>query len=341
MLVQQEIQSIKQLKYCADKQTQNIIYTLILLILSTIIAYGHKIPIIKSIIRFLRPFFGKSGIWLLLRKFRQIFLVVQAIIGIYSVFLIIGFNGFALDNLFATLYAFITTDFDIFLSTIRKIFEWFISKFEEHPADHVTPDLNKGSIVQCASEGTEATSAQRIVHKPEPVYPKKWGEPPIEHINIIHKVTEINNMDLSSIIKYALWYGGIVILTGGTLYVGYIVITDPTIIEYIMNLFKGRGGGSGGQPPVAGAIVGGNCLFYAWDYVKNYYLSNSNVDTTALNEIINNIEVTKTTKEENVLIPMTEIKSDLDRYFPESNDVTKAPEAISRTSSGSSTVKGK
>jgi hypothetical protein len=60
--------------------------TLWLYIITGVLGYAHKIPIIGKLITIAGLWYGKTTIWKILVKLRKIFIVLNAIIGVYMVF---------------------------------------------------------------------------------------------------------------------------------------------------------------------------------------------------------------------------------------------------------------
>jgi hypothetical protein len=61
-----------------------------------LLGYIHKIPFIGRILSLLGLYYKRSSIWLMLVKIRKIFVVFNALIGVYMVFKSVGFST---DNL--------------------------------------------------------------------------------------------------------------------------------------------------------------------------------------------------------------------------------------------------
>jgi hypothetical protein len=107
----------------------------ILFIITSLLSYGHKIPFISKIINLLSLWYGKTTWWKLLIKARKIFVICNAMIGVYTVLKISGFSS---DNLVSGVFLMGYTYYEMFMSSISRLFHW-LSKF----FDYVTPDVPK------------------------------------------------------------------------------------------------------------------------------------------------------------------------------------------------------
>ena len=96
-------------------------------LLSTIISYGHKIPMISRIITLLSLWYGRTTWWRLLVYSRKVFVVINALIGVITVFKITGFSS---DNLFAGFAGLGHTYIEIFSSFVTRLFNWFLELFD-------------------------------------------------------------------------------------------------------------------------------------------------------------------------------------------------------------------
>src|SRR5437868_12021919 len=65
----------------------------IMQLISGILVLGNKIPIIKKIVSLLIIYYGKTSIWKILLISRKIFIIINAIIGVFTVFKITGLGG--------------------------------------------------------------------------------------------------------------------------------------------------------------------------------------------------------------------------------------------------------
>ena len=73
--------------------------------LTTLVSWGHKIPVIGKIINLFSLGYGRTTWWHILARIRKVFVVFNAIIGVYIVYKIAGFTteGF-FTNLFFLLF---------------------------------------------------------------------------------------------------------------------------------------------------------------------------------------------------------------------------------------------
>jgi hypothetical protein len=95
-----------------------------LYLITGILAYAHKIPFIGRIFSALAAYYGRTTIWKLLTKFRKLFIIINAIIGVYMVFKTAGFST---DNLMIGWAALGETYLQSLASLTGKLFRWFIT----------------------------------------------------------------------------------------------------------------------------------------------------------------------------------------------------------------------
>src|SRR5258705_3171030 len=98
-----------------------------LYLITGILAYGSKIPIIRNIISLLGLYYGRTTIWKLLVTVRKIFIVINAIIGVYVVFKTVGFST---DNIAMGFIALGETYLQSLFSIINRMFHWFVELFD-------------------------------------------------------------------------------------------------------------------------------------------------------------------------------------------------------------------
>lgn len=193
-------------------------------IISTVLAYAHKIPYIKRIIGLLSLVYGRTTVWKILVKLRKAFIIFNAVIGMYVVF---KTTGFGVDTFWANFVGLGHSYIEIFINFTKRLFNWLLELmgYEMKPAK---PSIPKGGNLWFP-RGIEPGS-----YYPLPDTNKissDWLKSPI-NINVSSTPWY---KDLSTI----LWVGGI--LAGGVAIVGVTyfvikIIQDPSII-----LSLGRG----------------------------------------------------------------------------------------------------
>ena len=188
--------------------------------LTTIITYGHKIPFIAKIINLLSLWYGRTTWWKLLVILRKVFIVINAIIGVLSVFWI---SGFSTDNLIAGFYGIGYTYMEMLTSFSKRLFNWFFELFD----CKIVPKSPKPPVNY------------------NPLW-KWWG--PKENTWVSGDDTFKKIMDLSRGLDYSnsntksdvdstssgsipnwLWYAGISVLSAGVIYICYPIYTDTSL----------------------------------------------------------------------------------------------------------------
>ena len=200
-------------------------------LITAIISYGHKIPMVSKLINMLSLWYGRTTWWKMLASLRKVFIVINAIIGVFTVFWI---TGFSTDNLLAGFYGVGVTYVDMITSFTKRLFNWFFELF-----DH------------------------KIVPK-SPSYPsnynpswKWWG--PKENTwasgnNSFKKIIDLSRnpdyyavkIDTSSSwgIPNWLWYTGIFVVSVFGIYCVYSLCNDTTILQDLNPFkkdYKGKG----------------------------------------------------------------------------------------------------
>jgi hypothetical protein len=197
---------------------------LYLWLISGVLGYASKIPFIKQIIGFLSLWYGRTTWWNLLVKIRKLFIVFNALIGVFMVFKTIGFST---DNLFAGFSAMGHTYVEIFYNFTKRMFHWFVELFDHK----VVPNL--------PGEGPT----------PPKTYPwsngKLWGSTPpatdvLSNFSLreLYKTPSINvSIDTTPWYKdfYSWLKIGGIICSIGAIYFGYKFIFDPLFIENMNN----------------------------------------------------------------------------------------------------------
>jgi hypothetical protein len=97
---------------------------LVLLIITGILGYAHKIPVVSKFLKLLSLWYGRTTWWKLLVYSRKLFVVSNAIIGVYT---ILSITGFSFDNIVTGIYVLGHTYLDNFISMTHKLFNWFLN----------------------------------------------------------------------------------------------------------------------------------------------------------------------------------------------------------------------
>src|ERR1700728_4208148 len=92
-----------------------------------ILGYASKIPIVKKLIGLLSLWYGKTTIWKILIKLRKMFVVFNALIGMMVVF---KTTGFGVDTFWAHFSAMGTEYAIIFKNFVSRLFNWLLGLFD-------------------------------------------------------------------------------------------------------------------------------------------------------------------------------------------------------------------
>jgi hypothetical protein len=91
----------------------------LLYILTGVLSYAHKIPFIGRIITIASLYYGRTTIWKILLKLRKLFVLFNAIIGVYIVF---KTTGFGYDTFLANFVGIGNTYLEIFVNFTKRLF---------------------------------------------------------------------------------------------------------------------------------------------------------------------------------------------------------------------------
>lgn len=206
-------------------------------LLGTLLTYGHKLPIIGKIIRRISIIYARTTIWKLLVKLRKAFIVMNAIIGIYLLIHITGFNQ---DNIIGGIsgigYAYI----DMITSFFKKLFTWIFDLFDTKIVPKPPADINNGWKWWGPKENTWAASPMND---------------PFKAMLDLSKSQEIYKTPYSSgsdwHIPNWLWYTGVALLSLGVLYVGCKLLLEYSP-WFAPTIDKGKGPVLPGNTPDPG-----------------------------------------------------------------------------------------
>jgi len=214
----------------------------LLWIVSTVLAYAHKIPYIKNVIGLLSLYYGRTTIWKVLVKIRKLFIFFNAAIGVYMVF---KTTGFGYDTFLSNFCALGNTYLEIFINFTKRLFHWFFELFDHKIVPNVptTPSSPKsyrvwspwgyGNTIDSVPNISRTNAwVEQYLNKP---ITKEWLNPAV-NININPTQTswykDIYNL---------LGVSGLLSVTAasvGIIYFGYKLVADPLFIENITNWFK-------------------------------------------------------------------------------------------------------
>src|ERR1700744_226733 len=99
----------------------------ILWILSWVIFFVHKFPLVSKVVTFLSLVYGRTTWWKSIIYIRKVFIVFNAIIGVYIVY---KSTGFGLDTFWANFIAIGNTYIDIFTNFSKRLFNWFLETLD-------------------------------------------------------------------------------------------------------------------------------------------------------------------------------------------------------------------
>jgi hypothetical protein len=136
-------------------------------LLTGVLGYIHKIPIIGRVITLLSLWYGKSNWWKLLVYSRKLFIILNAIIGVFVVFKTTGFTP---DLLLHNIIMMGHTYLEIFTNLTKRLFNWFVELFDSKivpnlPGDNYKPFNGKGGVVTDYKPYFNPVSA---THQPTP-----------------------------------------------------------------------------------------------------------------------------------------------------------------------------
>lgn len=181
-------------------------------LITGLLGYANKIPVIRKLIFILSFWFGKTTIWKILIKLRKLFVIFNAIIGVYVVFKTVGFSS---DNVLVGFTAIGHTYLEMLLKFTKGLFNWFIELFDYKIVPSVPTDTPKGPF-------------WNPVQSHDPFHRK------ILDLSSINKYPGFNIFNVEVTPWYKDWSTWIYIAGGicaiGTLYLGYKLVMDPSIL---------------------------------------------------------------------------------------------------------------
>jgi hypothetical protein len=130
------LKSIKQNKGHANNELKTSIINklfkqssmLHLWLITGILGYARKLPFLSKIISWLSLWYGRTTIWKILGKTRKLFVIFNALIGVYAMFKAVGFN---FDNMLIGFMAMGHAYFEVLGNLTNKLFNWFLNLFDQ------------------------------------------------------------------------------------------------------------------------------------------------------------------------------------------------------------------
>jgi len=200
-------------------------------LVSAILSYAHKIPFIGRIVTLLGLWYGRTTWWRLLVYSRKIFVVFNAIIGVFVVFKSVGFST---DNIFAGFTALGGQYLEILYSLSKRLFNWFFDLFD-HKIVPNTPsnptDFNKWNPLN------------RIGWNTKPMHNSGF-----DSLRELYKTQDFYNSPINLNVSPSswwdsswLWYLVLGVSGVAVLYFGYKFCFDPNFIENLFGESRPRG----------------------------------------------------------------------------------------------------
>jgi hypothetical protein len=140
-------QSIQKQEIAPDTKSRRIINIfkqssmLHLWLITGILGYARKLPFLSKFISLLSLWYGKTTIWKILGKARKLFVILNALIGVYAVFKTVGFS---FDNILIGFMAMGHTYFEVLGNLTNKLFNWFLNLFDHKIVPNV-PNTKPGN----------------------------------------------------------------------------------------------------------------------------------------------------------------------------------------------------
>jgi hypothetical protein len=198
-----------------------------LFLLTGILGYVHKVPMIRKLLAVLGFWYGKTTIWKLLVKIRKAFILVNAAIGVYMVFKTVGFSS---DNILAGVGGMGHTYYELLFNTTKRLFNWFVELFDHKLVPNIPsekPSYFPRPFKLPWSGPIENTWYTRPMQDYSYMDVSKFKDLYKNPFNITFETTPWYR-DVSTI----LWIAG-GIITIGTVYLGYKIYSDPSILTSI------------------------------------------------------------------------------------------------------------
>ena len=213
---------------------------LYLWLITAIIGYGSKLPYIGRIIGFLSVVWGRTTVWKILVKLRKLFVMLNAVIGVYIVF---KTTGFSFDNILAGLAGLGHNYLEILTNFTTKLFHWLFELFDHKIVPNVPNPGTGGSGGQIDKVSKDWFDGWKS--KGESVNNKPILDRMLDRSNSLRE--SYINVNITPTPWYKdfstwLWIGGAIgVLSIG--FLGYKLIYDPSyFIDFNFNkVDKGKG----------------------------------------------------------------------------------------------------
>jgi hypothetical protein len=194
-----------------------------------VLSYGHKIPYIGRFITFIGAMYARTTIVKILIKLRKIFIVFNAIIGVYLVFKSVGFST---DNLIIGFLAVGETYFQSLITLSSKLFHWFVELFDHKLVPNVSGD-NGGTWF---SKPNTPKSNNSLIIPSNLKLPDILDTPGFSLRNLYKDGIPSTRSWYSFITDTNTWWWITVsAATFGVIYLGYSIYSDPS---YLSELFS-------------------------------------------------------------------------------------------------------
>jgi hypothetical protein len=192
-------------------------------LITGILGYASKLPLIGKIITLFGIWYGKTTWWKLLIKVRKLFVIFNALLGVLVVFNTVGFSY---ENILAGFVGMGHTYLEIFISFTKRLYTYIYELID----NKVVPNIGNSPVVGPSSGGkiwgfNPPSSSNTLL--PDFSLRKLYNQNSGININIDHTPWY---KDWSTI----WWIGGTLALAGIS-YVGYKFLTDPTFIASLFS----------------------------------------------------------------------------------------------------------
>jgi hypothetical protein len=221
-------------------------------LLTGVLGYATKIPYIGRIITLFGLWYGRTTWWKILVKVRKLFVIFNAIIGVFVVFKSVGFSS---DNIIAGFSALGHTYYEILFNFTKRLFHWFVELFDHKIVPNVPGDGPSYPLKRANTSGLWFPKG--IDHS--------WYNrlPKLDNLPSDWYKANINfNLGQPSIPWYkdwsTIWWLGGIVGSLGMAYISYKIYSDPSIVKsFIKSIFFNNGGdpgttggASGNQPDI-------------------------------------------------------------------------------------------
>ena len=190
-----------------------------LFMITGLLGYISKLPFIGKVLSVLGFYYRKSTFLQILIKIRKIFVVFNALIGVYLVFKSVGFST---DNLIIGFTAVGESYFTMLGSMVKRLFCWFVELFDHKIVPNVPGD-NGGTWFSKPKVPT--TNNSLIV--PSNLNIPNLLEAPGFSLRELYKNATPTTKSWYSLEYNTLWWIGVTIISVGTIYFGYQFIYNP------------------------------------------------------------------------------------------------------------------